>query len=109
MSAGRSALVFGDIQTDSQGAEAVHGVVRWLYAPLRLLSSISNGILQKQLPDEHYNRGEAVHRAQVFREIKTVPHYTCGTWGIRTQTRTHRHLLDSLFELSSKFFLDSLE
>lgn len=46
MRAGRSALVFGDIQTDSQGAEAVHGVVRWLYASLRLLSSISNGILQ---------------------------------------------------------------
>lgn len=45
MSAGRSALVFGDIQTDSHGAEAVHGVVRWLYATLTLLSSISNGIL----------------------------------------------------------------
>ncbi len=47
MSAGRSALVFGDIQTDRHGAETVHGVVRWLYASLTLFSSISNGILQQ--------------------------------------------------------------
>lgn len=87
MSAGRSALVFGDIQTGSHSAEAVLGVVRWL---LRFFNDSQRDIKRDfitTVPNEHYNREEA-HRAQVFREIRTVPHYTCRTWDINTRTYT---------------------
>jgi len=63
--------VFGDILTDSHSAEAVLGAVRWF---LRFFNDSKRDIKRDfitTVPNEHYNREEA-HRAQVFREIRTV-------------------------------------
>lgn len=67
------------------------------YASRTSLSSVPSGILT--VPDEHYNREEEAHRAQVFREIRTGPHYYLQDLG-RTNINQNSHILTGFTSLS---------